>query len=114
MKVYDTNGNLLETYDLTKGKLKDKEEKIYHEAKPAVEEISHWEEKHHDNGSISRRKVITQPAVAAEPAWEEYVEAYTYEPYTAEELEALNKPTAEQRIAELEAALLALLEGETE
>ena len=114
MKVYDTNGNLLETYDMELGRLIERFETIYHAAIPAVEEKYKWEEKHHDNGSISRRKIITQAAAAEVPAWEEVVESYTYVPYTEEELAERNKPTAEERIAQLEAALIALLEGAME
>lgn len=115
MNVYDINGNLLTGYDLSKGKLTPSTRTEHHETIPPVEEISNWEEKHHPNGGISRRKIIKQHAVPGKDAWDEEITIYVYKPYTPEELETIeaekNKPTDSERIDALEASMDALIGG---
>ena len=117
MKVYDINGNELNSYDLSIGRLEKSTRTEHRAATEPIEEIARWEEKHYPNGSISRWKIVEREAVEGKAAWDEIVECAIYKPYTEEELAQIeaerNKPTAEERIAELEAALAALLEGET-
>jgi hypothetical protein len=115
VEVYDINGNRLDKYDLSLGKLVPSTRVEHHEAVEPVEEVSRWEEKRHPNGGVSRRKIIEQQAVRGVDAWDEEITIYTYTPYTTEELEEIerekNKPTAEQRLTELEEALALLISG---
>lgn len=114
MMVYDNNGNLLETFNPSTGRLTYHPQLIEHPEIPAVDEEFHWDVRQYDNGSTSRRKIVTRAAAPAVPAWTETIEAYVFVPFTDEEIAELEKPSAEERIAELEAALTALLEGVTE
>lgn len=120
MKVIDSNGNPIETPDLTKGYLKPDTQTIHHDAVAGVEEVSHYEYKTYPNGGRDRWKVVDVPGVDPQPAWDEEVPVQRYIRYTAEELAAQEKarkeaeekaqlPTAEERLAALEAAMLDLL-----
>ena len=118
MEVYDINGNRIDEYDLSLGKLVPSTRVEHHAAVAPVEEISRWEEKRYPNGGVSRRKIVEQPAIPGVDAWDEEITIYTYTPYTPEELEEIenekNKPTTEQRLTELEEALALILSGVTE
>ena len=120
MKIIDSNGNPIEAPDLTKGYLKPETQTIHHDAVAGVEEVSHYEYKTYPNGGRDRWKVIDVPGVDPQPAWAEEVPVMRYIRYTAEELAAQEKarkeaeekaqlPTAEERLAALEAAMLDLL-----
>lgn len=120
MKIIDSNGNPIETPDLTKGYLKPETQTVHHDAVAGVEEVSHYEYKTYPNGGRDRWKVIDVPGVDPQPAWDEEVPVMRYIRYTAEELAAQEKarkeaeekaqlPTAEERLAALEAAMLDLL-----
>lgn len=125
MDVFDINGNLLKEYDLSAGKIVSSIKIVHHEAIPPVEEISHWDEKRHPNGGISRRKIIEREAAPGKGAWDEEITIYTYVPYTEEELEKIetekNVHSIEDRLAALETenaqlkeALELLLSGEVQ
>ena len=120
MKIIDEHGNPIENPDLTLGYLKDDPEIIHHEAVEAVEQVTHYEYKTYPNGGRDRWKVVDVPGVDPQPAWDEEVPVMRYIRYTAEELAAQEKarkeaeekaqlPTAEERLAALEAAMLDLL-----
>lgn len=120
MKIIDSNGNPIETPDLTKGYLKPETQAVHHDAVEGVEEVSHYEYKTYPNGGRDRWKVVDVPGVDPQPAWDEEVPVQRYILYTAEELSAQEKarkeaeekaqlPTAEERLAALEAAMLDLL-----
>ena len=117
MKIIDINGNPIETPDLTKGCLKPETQTIHHDAVEGVEEVSHYEYKTYPNGGRDRWKVVDVPGVEAQEAYDEEVEVQRYVLYTAEERAAQEKarkeaaqlPTAEERLAALEAAMLDLL-----
>jgi hypothetical protein len=120
MKIIDSNGNPIEAPDLTKGYLKQETQTVHHDAVAGVEEVSHYEYKTYPNGGRDRWKVIDVPGVDPQPAWDEEVPVMRYIRYTAEELAAQEKarkeaeekaqlPTAEERLAALEAAMLDLL-----
>lgn len=121
MKIIDSNGNPIEAPDLTKGYLKPETQTIHHDAVAVgVYEVSHYEYKTYPNGGRDRWKVIDVPGVDPQPAWDEEVPVMRYIRYTAEELAAQEKarkeaeekaqlPTAEERLAALEAAMLDLL-----
>lgn len=120
MKIIDSNGNHIENPDLTKGYLKQETETVHHDAVEAVEEVSHYEYKTYPNGGKDRWKVVDVPGVEAKDAWDEEEQVQVYRLYTAEELAAQEQarkeaeekaqlPTAEERLAALEAAMLDLL-----
>jgi hypothetical protein len=118
-KIYDQQGNLLDGYDETKGYLQQSTRSVHHEAVEAVQEVWHYETvKEYPNGGKDVQKVIDIQGVQAVPAWDEEIPVYIYVPYTDEELAAMeaekNKPSQEQRIAELEAALEMILSGVVE
>lgn len=120
MKIIDSNGVEIANPDLTKGYLKQETHTIHHDAAAGVEEVSHYEYKTYPNGGKDRWKVVDVKAVPAQDAYDEEVEVQRYVLYTAEELAAQEKarkeaeekaqlPTAEERLAALEAAMLDLL-----
>lgn len=121
MKIIDINGNPIESPDLTKGYLKPETQTIHHDAVAGVEEVSHYETlAEYPNGGKDVQKIVDVPGVAAKEAYDEEVEVQRYVLYTAEELAAQEKarkeaeekeqlPTAEERLAALEAAMLDLL-----
>lgn len=120
MKIIDSNGVEIATPDLTKGYLKPETQTVHHDAVEGVEEVSHYEYKTYPNGGRDRWNVVDVPGVAAKGAYDEKVEVQRYILYTADELAAQEKarkeaeekaqlPTAEERLAALEAAMLDLL-----
>jgi hypothetical protein len=118
MKIIDENGQEIQNADLKKGYLKNDVEVIHHEAVQSVEEVWHYETiAEYPNGGKEVQKVIDVPGVEAVEAWDEERTIYRYILYTEEELaerEANRKPTAEERITELEEALEMILNGVTE
>lgn len=120
MKIIDEHGSPIENPDLTLGYLKDDPEIIHHEAVKAVKPVTHYEYKTYPNGGRDRITVVDVPGVAGKDAWDETIERQRYILYTADELAAQEKarkeaeekaqlPTAEERLAALEAAMLDLL-----
>ena len=121
MQIIDINGNPIENPDLTKGYLKPETQTIHHDAVAGVEEVSHYETiAEYPNGGKDVRKVVDVPGVEAQESYDEEVEVQRYVLYTAEELAAQEQarkeaeqkaqlPTAEERLAALEAAMLDLL-----
>lgn len=120
MKIIDSNGVEIDNPDLTKGYLKPETQTIHHDAVEGVEEVWHYEFKTYPNGGKDRRTVVDVPGVSAQEAYDEEVDVQRYVLYTAEELAAQEKarkeaeekaqlPTAEERLAALEAAMLDLL-----
>lgn len=121
MNIIDEHGIPIENPDLTKGYLKQETQTVHHDAVAGVEEVSHYETlAEYPNGGKDVQKVVDVPGVAAQEAYDEEVEMQRYVLYTAEELAAQEKarkeaeekaqlPTAEERLAALEAAMLDLL-----
>ena len=95
MKIIDSNGNPIETPDLTKGYLKQETQTIHHDAVTGVEEVSHYEYKTYPNGGRDRWKVVDVPGVDHRPAWDEEVPVMRYIRYTAEELAQREKEKQE-------------------
>lgn len=138
MKIIDSNGNPIETPDLAKGYLKQETQTIHHDSVAGVEEVSHYETETFPDGTPAIyydadgrekgrdvRKVVDVPGVDPQPAWDEKVPVMRYILYTAEELAAQEKarkeaeekaqlPTAEERLAALEAAMLDLLAAQSQ
>lgn len=121
MKIIDSSGVEIANPDLTKGYLKPETQTIHHDAVAGVEEVSHYETiREYPNGGKDVKKVVDVKAVPAQDAYDEEVEVQRYIRYTADELAAQEKarkeaeekaqlPTAEERLAALEAAMLDLL-----
>lgn len=136
MKIIDSNGLEIANPDLTKGYLKQETQTVHHDAVAGVEEVSHYETETLPDGTPAVyydadgrekgrdvRKMVDVPGVDPRPAWNEEVPVTRYIRYTAEELAAQEKarkeaeekaqlPTAEERLAALEAAMLDLLAAE--
>lgn len=133
MKIIDSNGVEIASPDLTLGYLKPETQTIHHDAVAGVEEVSHYETEtlpdgipaiYYDADGREKgrdvRKVVDVPGVEGKEAWDEEVTVQRYILYTPEELAEQKKarkeaeekaqlPTAEERLAALEAAMLDLL-----
>lgn len=121
MHIIDSNGVEIANPDLTLGYLKSEIQTVHHDAVEAVEEVSHYVTiAEYPNGGKDVEKVVDVPGVEAKDAWDEEEQVQVYHLYTAEELAAQEKarkeaeekaqlPTAEERLAALEAAMLDLL-----
>lgn len=120
MRILDENGIEIESPDNEKGYVvPDRLLVKHHEAIAPVFEQGHYETiKEYPNGGKDVAWVVDVPGVEAKEAWDEYEDILRYVLYTEEELKAIeekkNKPTAEDRIKELEEALELLLSGVTE
>ena len=89
MKIIDTNGNTIESPDLTKGYLKLETQTIHHDAVAGVEEVIHYVTlAEYPNGGKDVQKVVDVPGVKAKDAWDEEEQVQVYLLYTAEELAA--------------------------
>ena len=115
MEIYDEKMERIVDPDLTLGWLEDTVRRVAHEEVPAVQEIWHYETAaEYENGGRDVVKVVDVPGVPAREAWEENVPIQIYHPYTQEELDRMeaerNKPTTDERIAQLEAQNETLLE----
>lgn len=102
MKIYDENWDELAGPDLSLGYLEPAQRLVaHHEAAPETPAEYGWEvlegtEDLYPGGL--RQRVEVKPGVPAREAWDEYEECQIYRPYTAEELAALNAPTAAERL----------------
>ena len=103
MKIIDTNGNPIESPDLSLGWLEDKTQIIHHDAVAGVEEVSHYETlAEYPNGGKDVQKVVDVPGVEAKDAWDEEEQVQVYHLYTAEELDA--QAEAKKKVEEAAAA----------
>ena len=115
MEIYNESMERIENPDVSIGYLTTSTRTLHHEAVEGVDEVWHHEVvAEYPNGGKDVKKVIDVPGVQAREAWDEEIEIQIYHPYTQEELDAIeaerNKPTQEERIAELEAKNEMLLE----
>lgn len=104
MLVYDINDIYIEDPNLELGHLiPDKLLVERHLGVEAIEEEGHYEvSKVYPNGGKDYDWVIDVPAQEAQEPWDEYIDILRYIEYTQEELDAMNEPTLEDKIAELE------------
>ena len=114
-EIYNENMERIEHPDLTLGYLKPGTRTEHHEAVEDVQEVWHYETVvEYLNGGKDVRKVVDVPGVEAQAAWNEEIPIQIYVPYTQEELHRIeaerNKPTTDERIAQLEAQNETLLE----
>lgn len=114
-EIYNEQMERIEHPDLTLGYLKPGTRTEHHEAVEGVQEIWHYETvAEYPNGGKDVRKVVDVPGVEAQAAWNEEIPIQIYVPYTQEELDRIeterNKPTTEERVAQLEAQNETLLE----
>lgn len=113
MEAYDQQGNPLEEYDLSLGRLEPSIRTVHHEAVEGVTETGHWETiaEYPETGGKDVAWIVDVPGVEAQEAYDEEIDIYVYIPYTQEELDAIeaekSKPTMEQRMTVLEAQLAA-------
>ena len=114
-EIYNENMERIENPDLTLGYLRPGTRTEHHDAVDGVQEVWHYETvAEYPNGGKDIRKVVDVPCVEAKPAWDEEIQIQVYVPYTPEELDRMeaerNKPTTEERVAQLEAQNETLLE----
>lgn len=115
MEIYNENMERIDNPDMTIGYLKPSTRTVHHDAVDGVTEVWHYETiAEYPNGGKDVQKVVDVPGVEAKPAWDEDIPIQIYVPYTQDELDRIdaerNKPTTEERVAQLEAQNEALLE----
>ena len=115
VEIYNEQMEHIENPDLTLGYLRPGTRTEHHEAVEGVTEVWHYETvAEYPNGGKDIRRVVDVPGVEAQAAWDEEIPIQIYVPYTQEELDRMeaerNKPTTEQRVAQLEAQNETLLE----
>ena len=115
MEIYNENMERIENPDLTLGYLKPGTRTEHHDTVEGVTEVWHYETvADYPNGGKDVQKVVDVPGVEAQAAWDEEIPIQIYVPYTQEELDRMeeerNKPTTDERIAQLEAQNETLLE----
>lgn len=88
MRILDSDGNELDSYDLDKGFVEEEEiDTTFHEAQEEVQEQSHYEViQEYPNGGKDVEKVIDVPYQAAREAYYDKETILRYHPYTEEEL----------------------------
>ena len=114
-EIYNEQMERIENPDLTLGCLRPGTRTVHHEAVEGIEEVWHYETiAEYENGGMDVRRVVDEPGVEAQAAWDEEIPIQIYVPYTQEELDRMeaerNKPTTDERIAQLEAQNETLLE----
>ena len=114
-EIYNEQMEHIENPDLTLGYLRPGTRTVHHDAVEGVMEVWHYETMaEYPNGGKDIRKVVDVPGVEEKPAWDEEIPIQIYVPYTQEELDRMeaerNKPTTDERIAQLEAQNETLLE----
>lgn len=119
MEIYNERMELIESPDLELGWLEDSTRVIHHDAVEGVEAVWHYEViAKYPNGGKDVARVVDTPGIEAREAWDEEISIQIYHPYTQEELneraEEAQKPTIEERLADMEAALEMILSGVVE
>ena len=114
-EIYNEQMERIENPDLTLGYLRPGTRTEHHEAVEGVTEVWHYETvAEYPNGGKDVQKVIDVPGVEAQAAWDEEIPIQIYVPYTQEELDRMeaerNKPSTDERVAQLEAQNETLLE----
>ena len=114
-EIYNEQMERIENPDLTLGYLRPGTRTEHHEAVEGVQEVWHYETvAEYPNGGKDVQRVVDVLGVEAKPAWDEEIPIQIYAPYTQEELDRMeaerNKPTTEERVAQLEAQNETLLE----
>lgn len=118
MIVKDLNGNTLDEYDLTLGKLTAQTETVHHEAVAGIQEQGYWQTLvEYPNGGKDVAWVVEVEGVKAQEAYDEQIDYQLYTPYSEEELSELQAnrtPSLEERIADLQEQIDLLLSGATQ
>ena len=114
-EIYNEQMESIEHPDLTLGYLRPGTRMEHHEAVEGVQEVWHYETvAEYPNGGMDVRKVVDVQGVEAQATWDEEIPIQIYVPFTQEELDRMeaerNKPTTEERVAQLEAQNEVLLE----
>ena len=114
-EIYNEQMESIEHPDLTLGYLRPGTRMEHHEAVEGVQEVWHYETvAEYPNGGMDVRKVVDVQGVEAQATWDEEIPIQIYVPFTQEELDRMeaerNKPTTEERVAQLEAQNEVLIE----
>lgn len=127
MRILDSNNKEITSPDLNLGHLVQESVFVkHHDAVYAVAEQGHYKTiREYPNGGKDVEWVVDIPGVRGKDAWDEYEDIYRYTPYTAEELDEIEKKRNEHSIyervrllesdaAETKEALNMILSGVTE
>lgn len=117
MRILNVDGIDILSPDLSRGFLTEERVLIArHDAAPGTPDKGHYEViKEYPNGGKDVKFVIDVPGVPDKQAWDEYETIMRYTEYTEEQLNDMqNEKSNEERIADLEEALLLILSGVTE
>lgn len=106
-EIYNEAMEPIENPDLSIGYLTPSSRTVHHDAVNGVTEVWHYETiAEYENGGKDVEKVIDVPGVEAKPAWDEEIPIQIYHLYTQDEIDRMeeekNKPSQEDRIAQLE------------
>ena len=113
MRIFNELNELIESYDETKGYLKEDSLFVcHHEAVEAVEEQGHFETiAEYPNGGKDVEWIIDVPAVEAKEAWDEYEDILRFIPFTANDLAIQRITTLKQKLSETDYNILKIVEG---
>lgn len=113
MRIFDEFDNLIESYDETKGYLKNDSLFVcHHEAIEAVEEQGHWETlKEYPNGGKDVDWVIDVPGVEPKEAWDEYEDILRFVPFSKKELAENKILELKQKLFDTDYNILKVVEG---
>lgn len=127
MRILDSNNKEITSPDLNLGHLVQESVFVkHHDSVSAVAEQGHYKTiREYPNGGKDVEWVVDIPGVEGKDAWDEYEDIYRYTPYTAEELDEIekkrNEPSIYERVrllesdaAETKEALNMILSGVTE
>ncbi len=118
IEIYDTNGNLLKSPDLTKGRLESGIRKVILPAVEPVERVTHIEViRVYPNGGKDAEEVVDVEGVEGHPEMIVDVPCTLYIPYTEDELAEIERMRGESPDSKLETVmemLDMLLSGVTE
>ena len=127
MRILDSNNKEITSPDLNLGHLVQESVFVkHHDSVSAVAEQGHYKTiREYPNGGKDVEWVVDIPGVEGKDAWDEHEDIYRYTPYTAEELDEIekkrNEPSIYERVrllendaAETKEALSMILSGVTE
>ena len=113
MRIFNELNELIESYDETKGYLKEDSLFVcHHEAVEAVEEQGHLETiAEYPNGGKDVEWIIDAPAIEAKEAWDEYEDILRFVPFTTNDLAIQRITTLKQKLSETDYNILKIVEG---
>ena len=113
MRILDTFGNELQSYDPEAGYLQPEELLVcHHDAVEAVEEKGHYETvAEYPNGGKDVEWVVDTPGIEAKQAYDEYETIFRYLPYTKQELISIQIERLKRQLAQTDYTVIKIAEG---